>query len=137
VFRLGEPRPAPQPPSQEQQSAPQPTPVTASTPSRAPQVARTCLSRRSFSIRVRPKGRKLVSATVKVAGKKVKVQRRNGRLTAAIDLKKLKQGAFTVSVVAKDAKGRTYRDRRMYRTCRVGQGGPKVKGGSTVITVGG
>jgi hypothetical protein len=116
--------------------APAPAPVAAGAPSRTPKVARTCLSRRSFSIRVRPKNRKIVSAKVKVAGKPVKVTRRNGRLTASVNLKKLKQATFTVSVVAKDGKGRTYRDLRTYRTCRVGEDGPKVKGGSTLITVG-
>jgi hypothetical protein len=113
------------------------TVTSTSAPSQsAPRTLLTCLSRRSFSIRVRPRHRHLVSAVVKVAGKKVSVRKVGGRLVATVDLRKLKQATFTVSIVAKDSKGRTYRDRRSYRTCRVGKNGPKVKGGSTVITLG-
>lgn len=117
---------------QQQQSA-TPPPVTVAAQSRTAKTLRSCLSRRSFTIRLRPKA--LRSATVTVAGKKVGVARKNGRLTARVDLRKLEQATFEVQVVAVDARGRTVRETRSYRTCRVGKNGRKVKGGSIITVV--
>lgn len=108
--------------------------TTTTIASTAPRTARTCLSRRNFTIRLRPKS--LRSAVVRVAGKRVNVRRRGGRLTATVDLRKLKQATFKVTVVSKDRRGRTHRETRSYRTCRVGESGRKVQGGSTIVTVG-
>jgi hypothetical protein len=137
------PKPVVEQPRDEQQQQPQPQPqpqpqtqVATSTTaaSTAPRTARMCLSRRSFTIRLRP--RTLKTATVKVAGKKVETTRRNGRLTAKVDLRKFKQASFQVVVTGRTAKGRSIRETRTYRTCRVGENGPKVKGGSITITLG-
>jgi hypothetical protein len=108
--------------------------TTTTAASTAKKTARTCLSRRSFTIRLRP--RKLRSATVLVAGKRVKVTRRNGRLTARVNLRKLQQATFDVSVRGRTAKGRSVSETRTYRTCRVGENGRRVKGGSIIFTLG-
>jgi len=114
------------------QQAPRPV-VTTKAKSKTRKL-RSCLSRRKFTIRLRPKA--LRSAKVRVAGKAVDVTRNaNGRLTAVVDLRKLKQSTFTVSVTAVDAQGRTVRETRRYRTCRFGKNGPKVKGGSIIRIV--
>jgi len=68
---------------------------------------RTCLSRRTFSIRVRGS-----HPRVTVAGKRVKVKR--GK--AIIDLRGRPKGTIKVKVVAK-RKGRTVRETRTYHTC--------------------
>jgi hypothetical protein len=82
--------------------------------------ARTCSSRRSFSIRIRERAsRKIRSAKVYVAGKKVGVSRRSsdGRLSARVTLRRQPKGTFTVKIQV------TYRDgakgsyTRRYRTC--------------------
>lgn len=117
--------------TQPSQQAPRPPVTTAKSKSRR---VRSCLSRRKFTIRLRPKA--LRSAKVRVAGKPVAVKRNTkGRLTAVVDLRKLKQSTFTVSVTAVDAEGRTVRETRRYRTCRFGKNGPKVKGGSIITVV--
>jgi len=68
---------------------------------------RTCLSRRSFSIRVRGAHPK-----VTVAGKRVKV--RKGR--AVVDLRGKPKGTVKVKVTVK-RKGKTVRETRSYKTC--------------------
>ena len=79
---------------------------------------RRCASRRSFTIRVRePKGQRLRSARVYVAGKRVKVTRRRGRLRARVDLRGRPKGSFRVRVVARTRSGRRLEDSRRYRTC--------------------
>jgi uncharacterized repeat protein (TIGR01451 family) len=111
---------------------PQPTPATAvsppavkpSTPNAltASQViklpsAKACVSRRRFRIRlVQPKGVTLVSATVLVNGKKVKVVA-GARLKAPVDLRGLPKGRFIVKITAVTADGRKVSDTRRYRTC--------------------
>ena len=75
-----------------------------------------CVSRRAFTIRLRPLGVKLTSATVRVNGKKVSV-RKGRRLRATIPLKGLPKGTFTVSIDARGADGFRYRESRRYRTC--------------------
>lgn len=115
------------------QPTPTPTPITTVVESRSPRTARTCVSRRVFIIRLRP--RTLKSAKVTVAGKRTKVSRLGGRLTAQVDLRKLAQASFKVVVTGRTAKGKAVRETRTYRTCRVGEDGPKVKGGSVVITL--
>jgi hypothetical protein len=125
-----------QPKTEQQQSQQQPTKAssTAASTTAPKKTARTCLSRRSFTIRLRP--RNLRSATVLVAGKKVKVVRKNGRLTATVNLRKMQQATFDVAVKGRTAKGKTVTETRSYRTCRVGDTARKVKGGSIIFTVG-
>ena len=81
--------------------------------------SRRCLSRRRFEIRVkRGRGKaRLRSAKVFVAGKRVKVRRRGGRLRAVVDLRGRRRARVTVRIVAKTRGGKTLRDKRVYRTC--------------------
>ena len=81
--------------------------------------ARRCRSRRNFRIRLRdPRGReRLRSARVTVAGRRVKVHRRNGRLVARVDLRGRRKARYVIRVVARTDQGRTIRERRAYRTC--------------------
>jgi hypothetical protein len=58
-----------------------------------------------------------VSAVVRVNGKRVRVLR-GSRLRSVVDLRGLPVGRFTVSVDAKDAAGRHYRESRSYHPCR-------------------
>lgn len=79
--------------------------------------SKTCVSRRSFRIRVRKiPAVTWVSATIKVNGKRVDTVK-GKRLTAAISLKKLPAGRFTVQITAKARDGRTVTGTRKYRTC--------------------
>jgi len=78
--------------------------------------ARRCVSRRNFSIRLRPRRDRLRSARVSVNGKRVKVLR-GRRLRARIDLRGLPKGQIVVRIVARTTKGRTVREQRRYRTC--------------------
>jgi hypothetical protein len=76
--------------------------------------ARSCVSRRSFRIRVRaPRGQKLRSARVYLNGRRVKV--RSGRAT--INLRGLPRGTARVKIVAVTRKGKRYVAARAYRTC--------------------
>jgi hypothetical protein len=77
-----------------------------------------CLSKRAFDIRLRaPKGQRIASATVTVAGKKVKVRKKGGRFVARVNLKGLKKSKFKVAVNVITAQGRSAKDNRTYRTC--------------------
>ncbi len=86
---------------------------------------RRCGSRRLFTIRLtEPRGRgrgRLRSARVVVRGKRVKVTRRNGRLTARIDLRGARKSRIRVRIVARTTTGRTIRSSRVYLTCRPGR----------------
>jgi hypothetical protein len=80
--------------------------------------ARRCKSRRRFTIRVkRPGHARLRSAKARVAGRRVDVRRRHGRLTAVVDLRGMTARKVTVHVVARTRNGRVLRDRRVYRLC--------------------
>jgi ABC-2 type transport system ATP-binding protein len=80
--------------------------------------ARRCKSRRRFTIRVKRTGHaRLRSAKVWVAGQRVKVRRRHGRLTAVVDLRGLTRRKVTVRIVARTKHGRVLRDRRVYHLC--------------------
>jgi hypothetical protein len=89
---------------------------------------RKCLSRRSFTIRLKePKGDALDTAAVFVNNKRVAV-RRSDRITAPINLRGLPKGRYTVKIIAKTVLGKTITGTRKYRTCakkrRRGGGGP-------------
>jgi hypothetical protein len=87
--------------------------------------SRICVSRRSFTIRLRSTKRDpLVSAVVTVNGKKVQTVKK-GRITAPVTLAGLPKGRFTVKITAKTRSGKTRTGTRKYLTCT-----PKLKGGT-------
>jgi len=87
---------------------------------------KACLSRRSFTIRLRiPSGVTVTSATVLVNGRSVAV-RRGARLRAPVNLIGLPKGRFTVKIAVRLGGGKTISGTRSYRTCAA-----KRKGGAT------
>jgi hypothetical protein len=79
--------------------------------------AMKCVSRRKFRIRIlQPAGVKVVSATVFVKDKRVRVVK-GTKLTAPVDLTGLPKGRFAVKIVVVTATGRTLTAKRLYRTC--------------------
>jgi hypothetical protein len=79
---------------------------------------RGCRSRRSFEIRIaEPRRGRVRSARVTVAGKRVRVRRRGGRLRARVDLRGRPRQRVTVRITVRTTTGRTYRSVRRYRTC--------------------
>jgi hypothetical protein len=72
---------------------------------------RACVSRRHFRIRVKKGDYRQV--TVLVNGKRVKVLRRS----AAVDLRGLPKGRFTVQIAVTLRTGKVVRSTRRYRTC--------------------
>jgi len=81
---------------------------------------RTCLSRRSFVIRLHEpqRGRLKVKGTrVKVGGRRVKVFRQRGRVRARVNLRGRVKQRVTVRVRAVTTRGKVLRDKRVYRTC--------------------
>jgi hypothetical protein len=60
---------------------------------------------------------RLASGQVTVAGKRINARRRNGRMTAAVDLRGLKPGRYALGIVAKTVSGKTLTGTRRYRTC--------------------
>ena len=82
---------------------------------------RRCTSVRRFRIRLRaPKGQTLASARVFVNGKRARVTRRGGRLTAIVDLRGLRKRAYKIKIVAVTGQGRQVTSSRRYHTCRPG-----------------
>jgi hypothetical protein len=88
--------------------------------------SRNCVSRRSFSIRLRaPKNQRLKQATIYVAGKRATIRSGKRRLstltgkqlTGVVNLRGLPKGTFTVRVEALTRSGRRFVDLRTYRTC--------------------
>lgn len=103
-----------------QATTPAPTPtVPAAKPisAQSTPAPKACASRRTFKIRLRiPKGKKPVSAVVKVNGKKVKTLT-GKRITAPVDLRGLAKGQFTVSITVKLDSGKSLTGARKYKTC--------------------
>jgi hypothetical protein len=86
-----------------------------------------CMSRRSFTIRLKePRGDALLSAVVFLNGKQIRA-RKGKRLTVPINLKGLPKGRYTVKIVAKTVLGRTITGKRKYRTCVGAKNGGKPK----------
>jgi ABC-2 type transport system ATP-binding protein len=80
--------------------------------------SRRCSSRRRFTIHLKRFGHKrLKSARVWVDGKRAKVRRGHGRLTAVVDLRGKPKKTVKVRVRAVARSGRIVRDTRRYRTC--------------------
>jgi len=127
-------QPVPVPPAA---TPPAPAPTTPAAAAVLPKFAslvtlpasKQCVSRRKFSIRLRvPKGSTVVSAEVKVNGKRAAV-RRGARLRSVVNLTQLPKGSFRVDIALRLADGRTVKGSRTYRTCAVkrrGGRGPKV-----------
>jgi ABC-2 type transport system ATP-binding protein len=79
---------------------------------------RRCSSRRRFTIHLKRFGHsRLRSARVSVDGRRVKVRRRHGRLTAVVDLRGKPKKTVRVSVRAVTRSGTIVRDTRRYHTC--------------------
>ena len=78
-----------------------------------------CVSRRSFMIHLprRMRGRRVTRARVTVAGRRVQVTRRGGRLRARVNLRGRRSGRYTVRIVAYTRGGKVVRSKRAYRTC--------------------
>jgi hypothetical protein len=110
---------APVPPAPSGPPGTTPVPATTRAPTLGLPSSRRCLSRRVFRIRLRaPKGETLARATVTVAGHRARVTRRRGRLTAVVDLRRARKGAFVVRVRAITRSGRRVSEQRRYHTCR-------------------
>jgi ABC-2 type transport system ATP-binding protein len=73
-----------------------------------------CRSTRRFRIRL---SKRFKRAKVWVAGKRVKVTRRKGRLTAPVDLRGRGPGVVRVRVVGKTKQGKTRKRVHRYRAC--------------------
>ena len=79
--------------------------------------ANRCVSRRKFKIRLRaPNGHKVVSAQIRIKGKKT-VNVKRGRTRAAVNLRGLRKGKVKVRLAVRASNGKTYRSTRTYRTC--------------------
>jgi hypothetical protein len=79
--------------------------------------ARACTSRRAFKIRINPpRGVRFTKVTVRLNNRLISV-RRGKRVTAAVNLRGLPRGRFTLRVVATTARGRHISRTRHYVTC--------------------
>jgi hypothetical protein len=79
--------------------------------------ARSCVSRRDFTIRLRvPKGRRVTSAEVRVAGRRSLVLK-GRRLTARVKLTGLPKGTFKVTITLTLSTGSKLQGARTYHTC--------------------
>ena len=79
-------------------------------------VARSCASKRAFTIHLR---RRVVYARVLIDGKPARTLKgARARRAVRIDLRGLPKRTVRVRVIARTAAGRTFVDRRTYRTCR-------------------
>jgi hypothetical protein len=89
--------------------------VVASAPSKR------CTARRRFTIRL--PGGDVSRATVRVDGRSARVRRSAGRLTATIDLRRVKRRTVRVRITETLADGRTFKTTRVYRACEPGGAG--------------
>ncbi len=81
-------------------------------------IARTaCGSRRFFTIRVRRRRDPVVSATIRLDGKRVNVRRRRGRLVATIDMLFQPKRTVTVTIRGRTRSGRRVSGKRVYHPC--------------------
>lgn len=81
-------------------------------------LAASCASRRRVTIRLR--GRGLRSVVVRVDGRRVRVSRRAGRLTAVVDVRGRARRFVRVTVAGRSKDGRVIREARSFRTCGPG-----------------
>jgi hypothetical protein len=79
---------------------------------------KTCVSRRRFVIHIRrPAGVTIATAKLTLNGKSLKVGKKAGRFSAAVDLRGLKKGTYTLAIRVTTASGKTLRGKRRYHTC--------------------
>jgi len=79
---------------------------------------KACVSRRSFTIRIRKRrGREYTSVLVKLNGKRVGAVRRGVKVYAPIVLRGLPKGRFTVKITVITTLGEIITGTRKYRTC--------------------
>ncbi len=83
----------------------------------APEALLPCVSRRRFSITLRPARVRLVSAVVRVNHKRVAIRKSSRRLRATVDLRGLAKATYAVTIDARDARRHHYRETRRYRVC--------------------
>ena len=92
--------------------------VTLRVPSATVPAARSCTSKRSFTIRMyRPRGDRFRRIIVTVDGRRVADLRGSKLGRAPVDLRGLPRGVVKVQVIARTAKGRRIFTQRSYRTC--------------------
>jgi hypothetical protein len=85
------------------------------------QPSKRCSTRRSYSVTVRwPKRAGLRKVRVTVAGKRVRLVRRGGRLLTKVNLRRRTTGKLRVVLTARTKSGKRVRYVRTYRTCARG-----------------
>jgi ABC-type phosphate transport system ATPase subunit len=72
---------------------------------------------------VRKRRDPVVKATIRVAGKKVRVRRVKGRLRATVDMLFQPKKTFTVTIRGTTRSGRKVSGKRVYHPCQVGRKG--------------
>jgi Ca2+-binding RTX toxin-like protein len=75
---------------------------------------KSCLAKLRFSTKL---DRRLKTARVRLAGKRLKVRRRHGRLSVRVDLRHRKAGVYRLRIVGRTAKGKRLARTRRYRVC--------------------
>jgi hypothetical protein len=92
-------------------------PAGSPAPGAAP--ARTCRSRRRFTVSVpaRRRGQAVARVAMTLGGRPLRVRRRAGRFAAVVDLRGRGPGAVTLRIAARTRTGRVVRERRTYRPC--------------------
>jgi hypothetical protein len=88
--------------------------VTASCPA-TPAAQPGCRSRRVITVRLNPRLRRAIRATLD--GRRLPVRRRHGRRVVVVDLRGRGRGTATLRVVGRDRAGRTVRQVRRFLTC--------------------
>jgi hypothetical protein len=79
---------------------------------------RTCLSRRRFTVRFSvPRGVRVVSARLQLAGRRYEVRAGRRQLTAVVDLRLLPKGTYKLTLRARSSRGQMLTTSRRYRTC--------------------
>jgi hypothetical protein len=92
--------------------------VTLTVPSVAPFTARSCKSRRNFTVQLyRPRGDRIKRVTILVNGRRVADLRGGRTRRGRVDLRGMTKGIVRVKIVARTAKGREIVTLRRYRTC--------------------
>jgi hypothetical protein len=81
--------------------------------------ARTCLSRRRFTVHFKaPRGVRIVSARLELAGRRFVARKdKGGVLRATIDLRRLPKGRYRLTLRARTNRGQAITASRRYRTC--------------------
>jgi hypothetical protein len=79
---------------------------------------RTCLSRRRFTVHFQaPRGVRVISARLQIAGRRFKVRAGKRELTTVVDLRRLPKGTYKLTLRVRTSRGQTLTASRRYRTC--------------------